>query len=624
MIIGTAGHVDHGKSALVEALTGARMDRLQEERDRGITIELNFAPFDLGDGRVAGVVDVPGHEDFVRTMVAGASGIDLVLLVVAADEGIKPQTREHLAIAEQLGIRRGIGVITKLDLVDPEWSALVELEVAEWLKSSTIAFESPRLVSVVTGQGLDDLRLCIRQVASALPSRNANDLFRLPVDRSFSVAGIGTVVTGTAWSGSLAPGDQVLVMPARKSARVRTVQVHGKNIARSEPGMRVALGLAGVAREEISRGDTIVEASDPWEASLALDVALSLLPEAPRALIPRARIRLHLGTSEIMARVFPRAARLEPGSSGLARLALESPVVARGGDRFVIRGFSPVTTIGGGRVIDPLPPRRKAAWPAGLGEEAAGLRIGPLIERRGSGVPARLLPLLLGTTPEKAGELLRDSAVFTEAGGHWVQRQTLEELGRAALAGVQAFHRARPETSGIALAELKQSLRSPPWLADTVLLELEGRGILVMKDGLVRASDFSPRVHGGNEQVSRVVSHIQRAGLTPPSTGELTEALGIGDLEATLRLAAKEGRLEGVERDRYYAREALEQFVAVLGEVGTAGLITPGDVRDRLGISRKFLIPLLEWADARGITVRVAEGRRFRAGHQLPWSIPAP
>jgi selenocysteine-specific elongation factor len=282
MIIGTAGHIDHGKTALIEALTGSRMDRLREERDRGITIELNFAPFDLADGRVAGVIDVPGHEDFVRTMVAGASGIDLLLLVIAADEGIKPQTREHLAIAEQLGIRRGIPVITKADLVEPEWASLMEIEISEWLKSSTIAFEPPRLVSVVSGRGVPELTSHLREVASAFPERNGDDVFRLPVDRSFSVAGIGTVVTGTAWSGQVAPGDQVMILPGRKSARVRTVQVHGKDVPRSEPGMRVALGLAGIGREQITRGDTIVLAESAWETSLALDVMLTLLPGAPR------------------------------------------------------------------------------------------------------------------------------------------------------------------------------------------------------------------------------------------------------------------------------------------------------------------------------------------------------
>ena len=624
MIIGTAGHIDHGKSSLVEALTGARMDRLREERERGITIELNFAPFALGDGRVAGVVDVPGHEDFIRTMVAGASGIDLVLLVIAADEGIKPQTREHLAIAEQLGIGRGVPVITKTDLVDPEWASLLELEVAEWLKGSPIAFERPRLVSVVSKQGIDELTSHLREVAAGIPPRNSADLFRLPVDRSFSVAGIGTVVTGTAWSGTLAPGDQVMVLPARKVARVRTVQVHGQDASGAAPGMRIALGLAGVAREEVNRGDTVVQADEPWEPSLAFDAMLSLLPDAPRVLIPRSRVRLHLGTSEIIARVYPHESRIEPGATGMARVALESPGVARGGDAFVIRGFSPVTTLGGGRVIDPLPPRKKANWPAGLGDEAIEHRLEALIERRPHGISARQIPILLGASPSVVNDLLARSEKHAPAGDHWVQRKVVDHLARAALAAVQGFHRSRPQERGMPMAELRQTLRTAPWLSDAALARLEKDGSLVYQDGNARLPDFTPGGERGNEQVNRVVSYIRQAGLTPPSTAELVQVLGITELPAVLRLAAGNGQLEPVERDRYYAPEALDRFVATLVEIGREGSITPGQIRDRLGISRKFLIPLLEWSDARGITVRVEEGRRLGAGQRLPSRIQAP
>lgn len=622
MIIGTAGHIDHGKSSLVEALTGVRMDRLREERERGITIELNFAPFELGDGRVAGVVDVPGHEDFVRTMVAGASGIDLVLLVIAADEGIKPQTREHLAIAEQLGIRRGIPVITKADLVEPEWASVVELEVAEWVSKSPIAFEPPLVVSVISHQGIEDLTGRIRRAAASIPGRSSDDLFRLPVDRSFSVAGIGTVVTGTAWSGTISPGEQVMVLPSRKTARVRTVQVHGKDAGNAEPGMRVALGLAGLTREDVERGDTIVAAGSAWETTQALDVLISLLPDAPRVLIPRSRVRLHLGTSEIIARVFPRNSRIEPGSSGLARLALESPGAARGGDLFVIRGFSPVTTIGGGKVLDPLPSRKKMTWPDSLASDEAATRLDGLVERRSSGVADKQVPVLLGVRPETAVDLLQKSETLLRAEDHWVRRETIESLAISALQRVQLFHQAKPAEPGMPLAELRQSLRTTPWIATAVLGFLENDGKLIARDGIVRVASFSPRVKGGSGQVDRLVSHIRKAGLTPPNNAELIQALGAADLVASLRLAVTEGELEPVERDRHYSREALERFVGALLELGKSGLITPGQVRDRLGISRKFLIPLLEWSDARGITVRAGEGRRLGNG-KLPWGIQA-
>ena len=624
MIIGTAGHIDHGKSSLVEALTGVRMDRLREERERGITIELNFAPLALEDGRVAGVIDVPGHEDFIRTMVAGASGIDLVLLVIAADEGIKPQTREHLAIAEQLGIRRGIPVITKTDLVEAEWASMVELEVAEWLKNSPIRFESPRLVSVLAKRGVDELKKHVHQVAAAIPARDDDDLFRLPVDRCFSIAGIGTVVTGTTWSGTVGAGTQVLVLPSRKPARVRTIQVHGAETREAEPGMRIALGLAGVGREDVDRGDTIVAADAAWEASLALDVMLTLLPDAPRALVPRTRVRVHIGTSEIIARVFPIRPRIEPGSTGPARLALESPGVARGGDPFVIRSFSPVFTVGGGRVVDPLPPRRKAVWPDGLSDESLDRRVLALVERRPHGVPADQLPVLLGASPSLVNDLLANSDRFVRTLDHWVLRDVVDTVSQAAVSKVEQFHRSRPQERGLPLAELKQSLRTTSWISTTVLHELERSGKLVNHDGQVSLPGHRPRVSGGSDQLNRLVARIAEAGLSPPSTVELGATFGTKDLPAALRMAVDEGLLVAVERDRHYAPRALEQFVAALVDIGQSGPISPAQVRDRLGISRKFLIPLLEWADARGVTIRQGEGRRLRPGQQLPWRIPVP
>ncbi|MGH7703247.1 MAG: selenocysteine-specific translation elongation factor, partial [Gemmatimonadales bacterium] len=352
MIIGTAGHIDHGKSALVEALTGQAMDRLAEERKRGITIDLNFAPLALGGGRVAGIVDVPGHEDLVRTMVAGASGMDLLLLVVAANEGIMPQTREHLAIAEQLALPLGIPVITKADLAEPEWLELVRQEVDEWLRPSPIRFTPAIAVSAIRGDGLEELRTLIEGTTQTVAPRAADDIFRLPVDRVFSVAGIGTVVTGTAWSGAVAVGDPVRVVPGGREGRIRSIESHGRSLGTSQPGARTALGISGLERREVGRGDQLVAAGVPWTAATVVDVWVHLLPGATRVLTHRTRVRLHHGTAELLARISPRQA-IEPGGSGLARLALEAPAVVRGGDRFVLRSYSPVITVGGGWVVDP-------------------------------------------------------------------------------------------------------------------------------------------------------------------------------------------------------------------------------------------------------------------------------
>jgi selenocysteine-specific elongation factor len=611
MIIGTAGHIDHGKSALIAALTGSAMDRLADERRRGITIDLNFAPLALPGGATAGVVDVPGHEDFVRTMVAGASGIDLALLVVAADEGIMPQTREHLAILEHLGVAAGIPVVTKADLVEPDWLELVAEEVAEWLGRSPVAFEPPLAVSVRSGQGLDQLRERLARRAAALRPRAGADLFRLPVDRAFSLAGVGTVITGTAWSGRVAVGDAVRFLPAGRQARVRSIESYGSTLAQSEPGARTAVGLAGVQRDDVRRGDWLVAADAPWMATLALDVQLSLEDTAPRPLLVRSRVRLHLGTAEVMARVNPRAP-IEPGGHGLARLVLEAPVVARTGDRFVLRSYSPVTTIGGGRVLDPEPPRRRTAWPATLATSDPAERFRAMLERRPLGISSAQLPVLLGLPPADALAAARAEPAARLVGELWVRDGVLAEIGSRALAAIKAWHRAHPADRGVPLETLRHGLRAPAALVERALADLAEGGRVRLAAGVATLSGFVPRVEGGDAEIDRVVRILEEAQLSPPSLAELERQTGRRDVGAILRLAAESGRVEAVERERWYARPALDRFTAVLAELGRDSLIAPSAVRDRLGISRKFMIPLLEWADAKGITERVGDARRLR------------
>lgn len=615
MIVGTAGHIDHGKSALVAALTGRRMDRLAEERRRGITIELNFAPLDLGDGIIAGVVDVPGHEDFVRTMVAGASGVDLALLVVAADEGIMPQTEEHLAILEQLGVPAGIAVVTKADLVEPDWLELVVAELAQRLARSPVAFDPPLAVSVVSGAGLAELRERLRRRAGLLVRRARDDAFRLPVDRAFSLPGVGTVVTGTAWSGSVTVGDRVLLLPDGVEGRVRSIESHDRPLPRSEPGARIGIGIAGIERAQARRGSVLVTPDFPWVPTQALDVEVSLLATAPRPLAPRTRVRFHLGTAEVLARVLPREP-IEPGGRGLARLRLEAPVVARGEDRFVLRSFSPVTTIGGGRVLDPRPPLRGARWLGDLAAERAGSRLRALIERRPRprGLESAALPIMLGLPPREALAAARGEPGLRSVGDYWIPAPLLEDTAARALALVKDHHRRNPAERGMPLETLRRSLRVPTWLADAALDELARARRLVTANGVARLAGFEPRVDGGEAAIEAVVELLSRAGLTPPSLAELERQTGRRDVAALLRLAAEQGRVEAVERDRYYTAEALRRFTEAVRELGQAGEIYPAALRERLGISRKYLIPLLEWADGRGITVRVGDARRLTSG----------
>src|SRR2546426_739652 len=381
-VIGTAGHIDHGKTALVKALTGVDTDRWEEEKRRGITIDLGFAPLPLGDAIQASVVDVPGHEGFVRNMLAGATGIDVALLVIAADEGIMPQTEEHLAIVELLGVRRGIPVITKRDLVDGEWLELVRSEVSTPLGARRVRWDDALATSVVTGGGPPELRGGLRRGARVPGARPADDLFRLPIDRVFAVAGAGTVVTGSTWSGSVAVGDAVRLLPLGREARVRSIEVHGQTAERAAPGRRTALALVGVDKSELARGHVAVTGSR-WHATGLLDVAAELLPTARKPVASRTRLRVHLGTAEVLARAVQTPA-IAPGERGVARLVLETPVVARGGDRFVLRSFSPVTTIGGGIVLDPFaPPRIRLRRRRVAAEQGPAARLGVLAVEAG-------------------------------------------------------------------------------------------------------------------------------------------------------------------------------------------------------------------------------------------------
>jgi selenocysteine-specific elongation factor len=611
VIIGTAGHIDHGKSTLITALTGTAMDRLAEERRRHITIDLNFASLDLGAGRMVGVVDVPGHEDFVRTMVAGASGIDLALLIVAADEGIMPQTEEHLAILEQLGVPAGIPVLTKADLVDAEWLGFMTLELAERLALSPVAFEAPVAVSARNGFGLDVLRERLAARAAVLPPRSAGDAFRLPIDRVFSLAGIGTVVTGTAWSGRLKTGDSVSILPSGLRGRVRSLESYGRETNRTDPGARTAVGVAGIERSAVARGHVLVTDELPWTPATALDVEIMLQSGASRPLTGRTRVRVLLGTAEAMARVLPRSIIL-PGHTGLARLSLEKPLLARGEDRFVLRSYSPVTTIGGGRVLDPLPPRRRAPWPADLASREPDQRFRSLLSRRPRGIPGPILPILLGLSPTAASAVARREPSTRLLGDLWVTNASIEQVGTRALGLLKEYHRRHLSSTGMPLETLRHSLRAPEAVVEAALGDFGRAGRLRRSDGMVALAGFTPRVEGGNAEIDRVVSILLDAQLTPPSIPELEQSTGRRDLHSLLRLAAASGRVEAVERDRYYTREALERFTGVLQDLGEKGSIVPAQVRDRLGISRKYLIPLLEWADVRGITVRVGEARELR------------
>lgn len=619
MIVGTAGHVDHGKSALVEALTGQRMDPLVEERRRGITIDLHFAALMLPSGSTAGIVDVPGHEDLVRTMVAGAAGIDLVLLVIAADEGLMPQTLEHLAVIEQLGVPGGIPVLTKIDLVEPEWLALLEDEVTDRLRRSPVPFAAPVRTSVRSGAGIVALRTEIEgRLAGVTRRRDPADHARLPVDRAFSLPGAGTVVTGTAWSGSLRVGDEVRLLPGEEVGRIRSLESHGRGMEVSRPGERLAVAIVGIERERVSRGQVLVSAGDPWAPTRVIDAELELLAGVPQGLTHQQRVRLHAGTLEVLARVHLRTP-IVPGARGLARLLLEEPAVVRGEDRLVLRSYSPVQVIGGGRVLDPTPPPGRVQWRVGIGSAEAPERLVALLHRRPQGIELIQVPQLLGVAPAAADEVIARAPVRSVK-GHLVLLERVAEA--AALVGpmVRNYHAEHPTEAGLPLETLRQTLGRFGPAADAAIADLAGTSLAI--DGsVVREETFRPSVAGGTALVDRLVTMLDEAGLAPPSVGELEASLREAAVAEALRLAARSGRLVALERDRYFHPSALARFREALIGVAATGAITPGAVREVTGVSRKFLIPLLEWSDREGLTVRRGEARV--AGPALAKARPA-
>ena len=607
MIIGLAGHVDHGKSALVTALTGIATDRHPEERQRGITIDLQAVA--LRDDRgvpVVALVDVPGHEDFLRAMVAGASGVAAVLLVIAADEGVMPQTREHLLVLERLGIARGIPILTKVDLVDPDLADLAAEEVRELLSASPIAFEAPMQVSARTGLGIAPLRERILALAAGHETRDPDDFFRLPVDKVFSRAGVGTILTGTTWSGRVGVGDALRLLPPDIELRVRTLESHSSVMTEAGPGLRLAVGVAGLDRHAVRRGDVLVHSGVPWPLTTAVDAWITLAPTAGRTLDGRRRARIHLGTTEVAGRVLPRGS-IAPGASGFARVALDRSIVARGGDRMVLRSWSPATTIGGGVVLDPLPPAR-AAWPPELADTNLAVRLGALAARRRFGLAIDDVPFLLGIPVKLVDAAVADGGLAV-LGKRLVSRAALAAAETRLLDRLKEYHATSPQAAGLSVETLRRAVAAPQAWADAVVARLAAAGRIVVREGVAALTGFRPQADLVERALPRVLAAVRAGGLQAPTAAALALSLGESEAAGALRVAESRGEVVQVERGWWVAREAADDFTALLRELGAGAPIALAAVRDRTGLSRKFLIPLLEWADRAGITRREGENR---------------
>lgn len=620
VVLGTAGHVDHGKTTLVRALTGVDTDRWREEKERGLTIDIGFARLGARDGVEVGVIDVPGHEDFVKNMLAGSTGIDLLLLVVAADEGPMPQTREHLSIAGLLGVEHGIVALSKTDRADPELRELALETTREELRTVLGHDRWPVVpVSAADGSGVEELREEIYRGSLAVPSRPEDDRFRLPVDRAFTVRGAGTVLTGTVWSGSLAVGDFVHLYPAACAARVRSLQVHGEPRQRVGAGRRAALGVVGVEPAEAPRG-SVALGGEGWRAARRVGVRLRLLPHSPRRIEHGRRVRVFLGTTEVFARV-ALAGRdvLEPGGEAWALLALESRLVARVRDRFILRFYSPVTTVGGGRMAELDPPRewrsRIPEWERVLGEEAGAAVEAVVRLAGGAGVGEEELPLRTGLPPPAID---RTASATLRLGGRRFAAGALDAARRALLEGVAAAHAAQRRASAVSLEAVRGAARRfHPALVEAALQELTDEGSICVEGATARLPGRGARLTPEEETaLAGVERRVREGGLAPPTVDELADAFSVerSVLHDLLRLLVEREAVVPLTPEIFVAREEAERARttarALLAHKRSA---TAGDFKAAFGVSRKYLIPLLEYLDRIGVTRRVGEARELAA-----------
>ena len=641
IVVGTAGHIDHGKSALVRALTGTDPDRLKEEQTRGITIDLGFAHLQEGDTQLA-FVDVPGHERFVKNMLAGASGIDGVLLVIAADESVMPQTREHFDICRLLGVTSGVVALTKVDLVDRETVELVALETAELLAGSFLE-EAPVVpVSVRTGEGLAEVQGALLTMADGVVGRALGGAARLPIDRAFTVKGFGTVATGTLVSGRVTVDDTLTVLPAGRDIKVRGLQVHGAIQPAAGAGQRVAVNLSGLGVSEITRGDTAVTPGC-FEATQRVDAVLDLLPSA-RRLRHGARVRFHQGTSEVLGRVALgpglgdmvgdsiAPGTLPPGGRAFARLRLERAAVLTRGDRFILRAYSPPLTIAGGRVLDPQPPRvgiRTAAARLRLERLLDGMLVGDasaedqalgvLVGERGlSGLPLPALVSRAAVLPESVDDVasrLVSSGAVRRIGDLLVDAGALVEVGDRLIAMLTEFHASQPLSDGLPREEARERLfhHTGPGVFDAVLAAEAGGGRLVVREHLALASHrvtLSPEETRTSEEV---LALLRDAGLRPPGPGAIRERLGTDEslLDRVLRRLVRQQRVVRVGSlvFDFGAVEMLKDDLLSLKTTAELATIDVGTFKDRYGVSRKFAIPLLEHLDRERVTRRVGQKR---------------
>jgi selenocysteine-specific elongation factor len=621
LIIGTAGHVDHGKSALIRALTGVETDRFPEEKERGISIDIGFAQFVLPSGRKAGVIDVPGHERFIKNMLAGITGIDIVLLVVAADEGVMPQTREHLDILKLLEIKQGIIVLTKKDLVDEDMLELVGEDVREAVKGTFLETAPVMSVSSLTRDGLGALVQTIDQMLESTESKDITAFSRLPIDRSFVRPGFGTVVTGTVVGGTLSEGDKLELLPLGLEVRVRGLQSHGEKVTRVEAGQRAAVNLAGIERSDVQRGHVLC-APGFLKATSSFAARLHLLDSWAKEVKHGVQVHLHTGTSEMLARVLllDRDA-IAPGETAYVQIKTEEPLVVGRGDHYVIRSYSPVHTMGGGVVVEPHANYKKSQAEQALAElkvkETGGLAgvLAETLARSGmTPLSASELAKRSGIPPETiaaemAGGLAQD--VRTLDGGLLIHRRGFGAFVAAVAEHLGAFYKQFPLRQGPAKEELRRKLGIGGKEFTALLAAAEAAGQLTVVRERVSLLERTVALNSGQSKIAEgVMQAVTEAGFNPPTVAELKERFKARDTEEILVYLAEQGQVVRVGDDLMISTGVLEEGARRTREhLKAQGKITVSEFRDLLGTTRKFALPLLEWMDEQKITRRAGDER---------------
>jgi selenocysteine-specific elongation factor len=631
IVLGTAGHVDHGKTALIKAITNVDTDRLKEEKERGITIELGFAPLTLKSGQRVGIIDVPGHEKFVKNMVAGAGGIDVVIMVIAADEGIMPQTREHMEICELLAVKEGLVALTKADLVNDEWIGLVKEDIENFLQDTFLENAPIIPISSVTSSGIPEFLDELNRIVERAEEHIRSSFFRLPVDRVFTMKGFGTVVTGTLISGKATVGDVVEFLPSQKKAKIRGLQVHNETAENATTGQRTAINLQGISKTAIRRGD-LLACPNTFEPSNRFDVLLRYLPSARAKIKDRVLTRFHIGTAQVLSRLILLGKKeIKPGEDVYARVYLESPVAAMAGDRFVIRSYSPVTTIGGGKILDPLVIKKRQTDQVLLAELELldkgdeRVRTGVIMERAGlTGISIRHLSVRTGIALERQKKILEEmlskgEAILLEREPQTVMSPMIyKSLRERILLEAKTYHEMFPLKNGFFKEELRVSTGDfiDQTLFNRAIRDLGRDGKIVVEKDKIRLQDHRVDLKGDLEKLREEIENIYlNAGLTPSATKDVLSRFPGKKKEAgsILTVLVHDGILVKVNEDMYFHRESIDglekRYRKLLNEEGKS---SPATFRDLTGLSRKYAIPLIEYFDKTKLTIRVGDHRVLR------------